>query len=64
MKFDELKNTTLSELYQKAADCKKEAMNLRIQNASGQGADLNRLRSLRRNVARIKMRIDQLKKSA
>ncbi len=64
MKFDEMKNLTVSELYQKAADLKKEAMNMRIQFAAGQPADMNRMRGIRRDVARIKMRINQLKKSA
>lgn len=64
MKFDEMKNLTISELYQKAVDLKKEAMNIRILNASGQQTNMNRMRDIRRDVARIKTRINQLKKSA
>lgn len=64
MKFDEIKNLTISELYQKAVDLKKEAMNIRILNASGQQTNMNRMRDIRRDVARIKTRINQLKKSA
>jgi len=64
MKFDEMKNLTISELYQKAVDLKKEAMNIRILSASGQQTNMNRMRDIRRDVARIKTRINQLKKSA
>jgi len=64
MKFDEMKNLTISELYQKAVDLKKEAMNMRIINASGQQTNMNRMRDIRKDVARIKTRINQLKQSA
>jgi large subunit ribosomal protein L29 len=64
MKFDLLKNMTLSELYQKAVDLKKEALNTRILFASSQPTNMNRLRQIRRDVARIKTRIEQLKISA
>jgi len=64
MKFDLLKNMTLSELYQKAVDLKKEALNVRILSASSQPTNANRLREIRRDVARIKTRIQQLNQSA
>lgn len=64
MKFDTIKNLTISELYQNAIDLKKEAMNMRILNASGQQTNMNRMRDIRKDVARIKTRINQLKKSA
>jgi large subunit ribosomal protein L29 len=64
MKFEEMKNLTISELYQKAVDLKKEAMNMRILNASGQSTNMNRMRVIRKDVARIKTRIKQLKQSA
>jgi len=64
MKFEMMKNLTISELYQKAVDLKKEAMNMRILNASGQPTNMNRMREIRRTVAQIKTRINQLKKSA
>jgi large subunit ribosomal protein L29 len=64
MKFDEMKNLTISELYQKTVDLKKEAMNMRILNASGQQTNMNRMRGIRKDVARIKTRINQLKQSA
>lgn len=64
MKFEMLKSMTLSELYQKAVELKKEALNIRILFASSQPTDKNRLRQIRRDVARIKTRIQQLKTSA
>ncbi len=64
MKFDKVKNLTISELYQKAVDLKKEAMNMRILNASGQPTNMNRMRDIRHDVARIKTRINQLRQSA
>ncbi|MDP3371854.1 MAG: 50S ribosomal protein L29 [Candidatus Paracaedibacteraceae bacterium] len=64
MKFDTIKNLTISELYQNAIDLKKEAMNMRILSASGQQTNMNRMRDIRKDVARIKTRINQLKKSA
>ena len=64
MKFDEMKNLTISELNQKAVDLKKEAINMRILNASGQQTNMNRMRDIRKDVARIKTRIKQLKQSA
>lgn len=64
MKFDLFKSMTVSELYQKAVDLKKEAMNIRFLAASSQPTNMNRLRQIRRDVARIKTRIQQLKQSA
>ena len=64
MKFEMLKNMTLSELYQKIADLKKEAFNIRVLAASSQATNPNQLKMLRRDVARIKTRIQQLKNSA
>ncbi len=63
-KFEKIKVMTISELYQNAINLKKEALNLRIQNATGQALNMNRMRNIRRDIARIKTRINQLKKSA
>jgi large subunit ribosomal protein L29 len=53
MKISELRNLTLDELQGRLDDAKEEQFNLRFQQASGQLEDTNRLRILRRNVARI-----------
>lgn len=64
MSFDTFKNMTVSQLYQQAADLKKESLNIRILAASNQQTNTNRMRTIRRDVARIKTRIKQLSQSA
>lgn len=54
MKAAELRNLTLVELQAKLDEAKEEHMNLRFQQASGQLEDFNRLRFIRRDIARIK----------
>lgn len=53
MKASELRGLTFDELVHRLDEAKEEAFNLRFQQASGQLEDHNRLRILRRNVARI-----------
>lgn len=53
MKAAELRNLTRDELQNRLDEAKEEQFNLRFQQASGQLEDTNRLRILRRNVARI-----------
>ena len=54
MKASELHSLTVSELHGRLDDTKEELMKLRFQQASGQLEDTNRLRMVRRDVARIK----------
>ncbi|MBN1427904.1 MAG: 50S ribosomal protein L29 [Anaerolineae bacterium] len=54
MKASELQALTVSELRRELDDTKEELMKLRFQQASGQLEDTNRLRMVRRDVARIK----------
>ncbi|MBN1313235.1 MAG: 50S ribosomal protein L29 [Anaerolineae bacterium] len=54
MKVSELHALTVSELHNRLDDAKEELMKLRFQQASGQLEDTNRLRLVRRDVARIK----------
>jgi len=54
MKASELHALTVSELHNRLDDAKEELMKLRFQQASGQLEDTNRLRLVRRDVARIK----------
>jgi large subunit ribosomal protein L29 len=61
MKMTELKDMTLVELAAKARDLRQEAFNLRLQQASAQLEKPARLRTLRRDVARIETRISQLR---
>jgi len=64
MKFSELKDTTIPELAAKARDLRQEIFNLRLQQASSQLEKPARLRTLRRDIARIETRITQLRKEA
>jgi large subunit ribosomal protein L29 len=53
MKISDMRNLTNAELVKRLDDAKEEAFNLRFQQASGQLEDTNRLRTLRRDIARI-----------
>jgi large subunit ribosomal protein L29 len=61
MKFSELKDLTLVELSTKGRDLRSEMFNLRLQQASAQLEKPARLRTLRRDIARIETRISQLR---
>ena len=64
MKFSEIKDSTLTELAAKSRDLRQEMFNLRLQQASAQLEKPARLRTLRRDIARIETRISQLRKKA
>ncbi|OCX58633.1 50S ribosomal protein L29 [Thioclava sp. SK-1] len=54
MNAQELKAKTPDELRDELVSLKKEAFNLRFQQATGQLENTARMRAVRRNVARIK----------
>ena len=54
MKAEELRGQTPDELKQQLLELKKEAFNLRFQQASGQLENTARRRQVRRDIARIK----------
>ena len=64
MKISELKDMTLVELAAKGRDLRQEVFNLRLQQASAQLEKPARLRTLRRDIARIETRISQLRRKA
>ena len=64
MKMSELKDMTVPELGAKGRDLRQEMFNLRLLQASSQLEKPARLRSLRRDVARIETRISLLRKKA
>ena len=64
MKFSELKDTTVAELTAKSRDLRQEIFNLRLQQAGSRLEKPARLRTLRRDIARIETRISQLRQSA
>ncbi|HZL42102.1 MAG TPA: 50S ribosomal protein L29 [Verrucomicrobiae bacterium] len=61
MKMLELKDSTLVELVAKGRDLRQEIFNLRLQQASARLEKPARLRTLRRDIARIETRISQLR---
>jgi large subunit ribosomal protein L29 len=60
----ELKEKTLDELVAEGRTIRQELFNLRLQQASAQLEKPARLRTLRRDVARIETRLTQLRKKA
>ncbi|MDY0145024.1 MAG: 50S ribosomal protein L29 [Kiritimatiellia bacterium] len=54
MKGREIRDLTADEQTQKLAEAEKELFNLRIQQAAGQLEKPDRLRTVRRTIARIK----------
>lgn len=64
MKMSEIKDMTLVELAAKGRDFRQEIFNLRLQQASAQLEKPGRLRTLRRDIARIETRISQLRNKA
>ena len=61
MKFAEMKDMTLVELSAKSRDLRHEMFNLRLQQASAQLEKSARLRTLRRDIARLETRVSQLR---
>jgi large subunit ribosomal protein L29 len=64
MKFSEIIDMTLVELSAKSRDLRQELFNLRLQQASAQLEKPARLRTLRRDVARLETRISVLRNKA
>ena len=54
MKAEDVRQKTDDELSDQLGDLKKEAFNLRFQQASGQLENTSRVREIRRDIARIK----------
>ncbi|SDD59994.1 large subunit ribosomal protein L29 [Paracoccus isoporae] len=59
MKAQELKDKTPEQLNEQLVSLKKEAFNLRFQQATGQLESTARMRSVRRDVARVKTVLNQ-----
>ncbi len=66
MKFSEpkIKDATLVELTALGRDLRHEMFNLRLQQASAQLEKPARLRTLRKDIARVETRISQLRNQA
>jgi large subunit ribosomal protein L29 len=63
MKAADLRTKTLDELGDQLVDLKKEALNLRFQNASGQLETTARVRAVRRDIARVSTVLKQKRQS-
>lgn len=61
MKFSEIKDMTQVELAAKGRDLRQEMFNLRLQQASAQLEKPARLRTLRRDIARLETRASHLR---
>ena len=64
MKFSEIKDLTAAELTAKSRDLRQELFNLHLQKASAQLEKPARLRTLRRDIARVETRLSQLRTQA
>jgi len=60
MNATELKEKTLDQLQEMLADLRKEAFNLRFQAATNQLENTSRMRSVKKDVARVKTIINQV----
>jgi large subunit ribosomal protein L29 len=60
----EIQEKTLEELMAESRNWRQEIFNLRLQQASAQLEKPGRLRTLRRDIARLETRISQLRKKA
>jgi large subunit ribosomal protein L29 len=60
----DLQEKTLAELHSDSRNLRQEIFNLRLQQASAQLEKPARLRTLRRDIARIETRISTLRKKA
>lgn len=64
MKPSELKELTIDDLIQKEQDIRKELFNLRFQQATGEIENPMRIRSVRKDLARVLTIISEKKKAA
>lgn len=59
MDMSKLRERTREELKADLMDLRKEQFNLRIQQTSGQLTQTHQLRNVRRNIARMKLVLDE-----
>ena len=64
MKKDELKGKSQDELKKLLLEQRKEQFNLRFQHSGGQLSNTAQMRKIRRDIARIKTAMAQLKAAA
>jgi large subunit ribosomal protein L29 len=54
MKAEELRDLSVEEMHEKANELREELFNLRFQLATGQIENVSRIRTVRRDLARVK----------
>ena len=64
MKSEEIRKLTGDEIKVKLADSREELMKLRFQQVTGQLTDTNRLRHLRRDIARLETILNEPQQTA
>jgi large subunit ribosomal protein L29 len=64
VKIKDLRAMTIDELESKLLECKKEQINLRIQQSTGQLQNTSNMKKVRRQVAQINTLISERKKNS
>jgi len=64
MKSQEIRKLSVDEIQVKLADSREELMKLRFQQVTGQLTDTNRLRYLRRDIARFETILNEAPQAA
>ena len=64
MNSKEIRNLSADQIVVKVADTREELMKLRFQQVTGQLTDTSRLRTLRRDIARMETILAQTQKAA
>ena len=64
MNSKEIRNLSAEQIKAKVADTREELMKLRFQQVTGQLTDTSRLRTLRRDIARMETILAQTQKAA
>jgi large subunit ribosomal protein L29 len=64
MKVQEVRKLAAAEIRTKIADSREEMMKLRFQQVTGQLTDSSRLRTLRRNIARMETILRESERAA
>ena len=64
VKFKDLRAMTIDELESRLLECKKEQINLRIQQSTGQLQNTSNMKKVRREVAQINTLITERKKNS
>jgi large subunit ribosomal protein L29 len=64
MNSKEIRNLSAEQIQAKVAESRHELMNLRFQQVTGQLTDTSRLRTIRRDIARMETILAQTQKAA